>query len=309
MTYYALAYYIFEKIEEPKREVKKHKRFLDDLDATGRIYISEEGMNGQMSGSHEACEKYIAFLRQDPRFAKIHFKIHVVEENIFPRMTVKYRENLVALGEKADIADGGEHVSPAKWREMIESDEEYLLIDVRNDYEWKIGHFEGADLPPLKNFRDFPGYADRLKEQVDPSKTKVMMYCTGGIRCELYSALLKKRGFDTVFQLDGGVINYGQKEGQKHWKGSLFVFDDRLACSIDDQPAKPISHCSFCEESTDKYFNCANMDCNELFLCCDECALKRGAVCSDGCAKAPRRRPYDPKTGNRPYRKKHLIDN
>lgn len=308
MKYYALAYYIFEKIEEPQREVKRQKKFLDTLDATGRIYISGEGINGQMSGSVEACESYMAFLREDPRFAKIHFKIHEVEENIFPRMTVKYREHLVALGEEADAKSGGEHVSPEKWREMLESGEDYLILDVRNDYEWKIGHFEGATLPNLKNFRDFPHYADQLKEEVDPSKTRVMMYCTGGIRCELYSALLKKRGFDQVYQLDGGVINYGQKEGRKHWKGSLFVFDDRLACSIDNKPVEPISACGFCGEPSDKYFNCANMDCNELFLCCDACALERGATCSEACAAAPRRRPYDPQKGNKPFRKKHLIE-
>ena len=308
MEYYALAYYIFEKIEEPHHEVKKQKKFFKELDATGRIYISEEGINGQMSGSQEACEKYMDFLRADPRFAKAHFKIHPTEENIFPRMTVKYRE-LVALGEEADAKKGGEHVSPEKWREMLESDEDYLILDVRNDYEWKIGHFEGATLPDLKNFRDFPTYADGLKEEVDPSKTKVMMYCTGGIRCELYSALLKKRGFEDVYQLDGGVINYGQKEGRKHWKGSLFVFDDRLACSIDNKPADPISTCSFCEAPSDKYFNCANMDCNELFLCCEKCADEREAACSEECKCAPRKRPYDRSKGNKPYRKKHLIAN
>jgi len=309
MEYYALAYYIFEKIEEPHLEVKKQKKFFKDLDASGRIYISEEGINGQMSGSAEACEKYMAFLKQDPRFSKVHFKAHPVAEQIFPRMTVKYRKNLVALGEQADAKEGGEHVSPQKWREMLESDEDYLVLDVRNDYEWKIGHFEGATLPNLKNFRDFPAYADSLKDEVDPAKTKVMMYCTGGIRCELYSALLKKRGFDKVFQLDGGVINYGLTEGRKHWKGSLFVFDDRLACSIDNKPAEPISKCSFCDNPSDKYFNCANMDCNELFLCCDSCALEREGACSEKCLVAPRKRPFDPSKGNKPYRKKHLIEN
>lgn len=306
MEYFALAYYIFEKINDPHLEVKKHKKFFKDLDVRGRIYISEEGINGQMSGSAESCEKYMAWMRGDSRFAKVHFKVHEIEENIFPRVTVKYRKELVALGEGADPREGGEHVSPEKWKEMLASGE-YLILDVRNDYEWKIGHFENATLPPLKNFRDFPAYADQLKEEVDPAKTKVMMYCTGGIRCELYSALLKKRGFQDVFQLDGGVINYGQKEGRQHWKGSLFVFDDRLATSIDGGEVEPISRCQFCEEASDTYYNCANMDCNELFLACLSCIEKLEGACGDMCQKAPRRRPFDLSKGNRPFRKKHLC--
>ncbi|MCP5469081.1 MAG: rhodanese-related sulfurtransferase [Chlamydiales bacterium] len=307
MEYFALAYYIFEHIEEPKREVKNHKRFFKDLDVQGRIYISKEGINGQMSGSAEACDKYMEWLKSDPRFSRVHFKLHPLKENIFPRMTVKYREHLVALGEEADVKDGGEHVCPQEWKKMLESGE-YLILDVRNNYESKIGHFEGATLPDLETFRDFPAYADKLATEKEPENTKVMMYCTGGIRCEVYSALLKKRGFKDVYQLDGGVINYGLKEGKEHWKGSLFVFDDRLATSIDGEKAEPISNCSFCNEPSDTYYNCANMDCNELFLACPKCIEKQEGACSEACQYAPRKRPFDLSKGNRPFRKKHLLE-
>ncbi len=305
MTYFALAYYIFNPIENPKREVKNHKRFFKDRDVLGRIYISEEGINGQMSGSQADTQDYIAWLRQD--FPDVKFKIHTLNENIFPRMTVKYRKQLVALDETVDMELGGDHVSPKQWREMLESDESYLLLDVRNQYEWEIGHFEGATLPPLEKFRDFPKYADELKEDVDPKKTKVMMYCTGGIRCELYSAMLKERGFEDVYQLDGGVIQYGLDEGSKHWRGKLFVFDDRLAVPIDGKEAEPIAKCIHCHLPCDTYYNCANMDCNNLFISCPSCTESYSGCCQHSCQTAPRLRPFKREGGNRPFRKKHLI--
>lgn len=210
--YVALAYYLFVPLENPHSEVIKHKKFFEGKECSGRIYLSEEGINGQMSASASDAEAYMIWLRSDPRFARVTFKIHAIPEHVFPRVSVKYRAQLVALDEKVNPEEGGVHVSSAEWKKMLESGE-YLILDVRNRYEWEIGHFEGAVLPPLETFREFPEYADQLSQEVDPKTTKVMMYCTGGIRCELYSALLKKKGFDAVFQLDGGVIQYGLDEG------------------------------------------------------------------------------------------------
>ena len=306
MTYYALAYYIFESIDNPEQEVKNHKNFFKNRDVTGRIYIAHEGINGQMSGSQDDAEAYMVWLRQT--FPSVKFKIHIQKENIFPRMTVKVRNQLVAIDESVDLSKTGEHVSPEQWRQMIESDEEYLLLDVRNNYEWQIGHFEGAELPALEKFRDFPKYADQLAQKRDTKKTKVMMYCTGGIRCELYSALLKERGFESVYQLDGGVIAYGQQEGQKHWKGRLFVFDDRLAVSIDGSHVDPIASCVYCKTPCDTQYNCANMDCNDLFVCCDSCTPQEKGCCSHSCQTAARVRPIELERGNKPFRRKHLLN-
>lgn len=305
MKYFALAYYKFVSIEDPAQEVKKHKKFFENRDVTTRIYLSEEGINGQMSGSISDAESYMAWLKSDPRFSDITFKIHEIEENIFPRITVKYRKELVAIGEKINPSNGGKHVSPEEWKKMLESGE-YLLIDVRNDYEWKIGHFEGAELPPLKTFKEFPEYAQNLAQKVDPKETKVMMYCTGGIRCELYSALLKDNGFEEVYQLDGGVINYGFKEGNAHWKGKLFVFDDRLAIDIDGKQSEPIAQCCHCGLPCDTYYNCANMDCNNLFISCPSCSDVYHGCCGFSCKEAPRLRDYQRAGGNKPFRKKHL---
>ncbi len=304
-----LAYYIFTSIADPHAEVAKHKAFISENDIKCRIYISEEGINGQMSASVAGSEAYMQWLKSDPRFSGIVFKIHPCVEHVFPRAIVKYRKQLVALDQKVDLALTGEHVSPQKWKELLDAeDENILLLDVRNDYEWEIGRFQGADLPTLEQFRLFPEYVTKLKEEWDPEKTKVMMYCTGGIRCELYSALMKKEGFETIYQLDGGVINYGLQEGSDHWKGKLFVFDDRMAVPLSEEPTEIISHCHKCNDPSDTYYNCANMDCNKMFLSCSSCAEGMKGCCCETCQVGPRVRVFEKMERPKPFRRKHLSE-
>lgn len=305
MEYLVLAYYIFTEIENPEYEVKKHKKFFENRDVACRIYISHEGINGQMSASKAAAEEYMEWLKGDPRFVNIEFKLHEAHEQAFAKKTVKVRKQLVAMDADYDLNYGGEHVDPDKWAEMLEHrDEKTLVLDVRNDYESDIGHFEGAYCPKLKTFREFPQMAENLKKDYDPKKTKVMMYCTGGIRCEVYSAVMKKKGFENVFQLDGGVIGYGKKLGSKHWDGKLFVFDDRLSVPLNpNDPGTVISRCFFCNEPTDQYLNCAYMDCNELFLSCMSCAKEHKGCCSEKCMGEKRVRPFQESENPKPYRK------
>lgn len=304
-----LAYYHFAAIEDPHLEVSRHLAFVQGKDIFCRVYISYEGINGQMSASLSASQAYQEWLKSDPRFKDVIFKIHTHTEHVFPRATIKFRKQLVAMDEKVDTALTGERVSPEHWKMMLQQrDENTLLLDVRNDYEWEIGHFEGAELPQLESFRQFPHYARQLKESCDPKETKVMMYCTGGIRCELYSALLKKEGFEQVYQLDGGVINYGLKEGHDLWQGKLFVFDDRLAVPIDEKTEEVISQCRHCKIASDVYYNCANMDCNELFLSCPQCAEKMQGCCSTQCTQTPRLRPYEKKERPKPFRRSHHYE-
>ncbi len=305
MTHWVLAYYRFTTIENPHEEVAKHKAFFEGKEITCRIYISEEGINGQLSGTIADAQKYIDWMHEDSRFADLEFKIHSYHDQAYPRATVKYRPQIVALDAKVDIAMTGEHVSPEQWKEMLEEkDEDTILIDVRNDYEWELGHFEGAVLPNLDQFREFPEYAQDLAQERDLKKTKVMMYCTGGIRCELYSALLKQQGFEQVYQLDGGVIKYGLEKGSQHWKGRLFVFDDRLSIPLSEtEPGEIISRCIHCGETSDLYYNCANVDCNELFISCPACAEKLQGCCSTTCQSAPRVRAFEKTERPRPYRR------
>lgn len=305
MSYAVLAYYYFTPIEDPALEVLRHKEFFNSRDIKGRIYLSPEGINGQMSASFAAAEEYMEWLKGDPRFKGVEFKIHTYHEHCFPRATVKVRPQLVAMDMPVDMSKTGTHLPADEWKKMLDQqDKETLLLDVRNDYEWELGHFEGAELPTLEQFREFPTYAEELKNKWDPKKTKVMMYCTGGIRCELYSSLLKEKGFEEVYQLDGGIIKYGLTEGSKHWRGKLFVFDDRLSVPISEkEPAEVISACIHCGVKSDLYFNCANMDCNELYIACLPCAEKRKGCCCAACEEAPRVRPFVAADRPKPYRR------
>lgn len=303
MDYHVIAYYIFTPIADPMLEIKKQKEFFVNRDMRGRIYISEEGINAQLSGFHSDAEAYINWMKEDPRFANIDFKIHHYHENAFAKMTVKYRNQLAALDEKVDIKLTGDHLSPAAWDEMLKKkSDDTVLIDVRNRYEWEVGHFEGAELPNLETFRDFRGYAKELGEKKDPAKTKVMMYCTGGIRCEIYSAFLKQQGFDQVYQLDGGVIRYGMEQGQGTWRGKLFVFDDRMVVPIAKDANETLTECRFCKEKIDHYYNCANMDCNDLFIACSNCFEKEKGCCCEQC-KSGRVRTIATADEHKPFRK------
>lgn len=301
MDYKVLAYYCITEIDDPEAEVARHKDFFSSRDFKGRIYISEQGINGQASGRADHADEYMAWMAERSRFKKMPFKIHLAEEHAFPKMTVKYRKQLVAVDCEVDFSSVGEHVSPEAWKRMLEErDGDTLVLDVRNEYEWKVGRFEGSELPELETFREFPDFAKKLKAARDPKTTSVMMYCTGGIRCEFFSALMKKEGFEKVYQLDGGVINYGLKEGSEHWRGKLFVFDDRLAIPMGENQ-EPISSCTHCGKPNDVYYNCANMDCNELFLCCIDCLKEHKGCCSCDCERQDRIRPFQESA--KPFRK------
>lgn len=299
-----LAYYHIGLISDPHAEVARHKEFFEGRDVKSRIYISEQGINGQMSASRKDAIEYMEWMHSDKRFQELTFKIHGATEQAFPKTAVRYRKQLVAMDCEVDLTRRGEHVPPAEWRRMLEEkDSDTILIDVRNSYEWKVGHFDGAELPLCETFRQFPEYARSLKESRDPQKTKVMMYCTGGIRCEFYSALMKEEGFENVFQLEGGVIGYGLEEGNEHWKGKLFVFDDRLTVPISEDAAPPIGECLYCKTPGDVYYNCANTDCNELFVCCPSCLPVHKGCCSETCMHEPRVRPYRTDGSSKPFRK------
>jgi len=304
MDYAVLAFYRYVTIDNPHQMVQEHLDFLGKCDAKARIYISDEGINGQMSIAKADMQAYIDWLHAQKPFEGLEIKVHEHPEHAFAKLTVKYREQLAALDTKVDWRNTGEHVAPEQWKEMLENrDEDTILIDVRNNYESKVGHFEGAMLPDLETFREFPTYTDELKEKYDPKKTKVMMYCTGGIRCEIYSALMKEKGYDEVYQLDGGVIKYGLEVGKDHWNGNLFVFDDRMVVPLEGKPAAPIEKCHVCDTLSDIYYNCANMDCNDLFVSCPKCNEDRKGCCSESCMSAPRVRSHQTESHPKPFRK------
>jgi UPF0176 protein len=305
MTHLVIAFYTFTPIEDPEGDVARHKVFFEGREIRSRIYISKEGINGQMSATLADGNAYMEWLRQDTRFCAVDFKVQTHHEHVFPRPTVKVREQLVAIDVSIDLSQRGEYLSPEEWREELERENpDRVVLDVRNDYEWEIGHFAGAEKPGLGQFRDFPAYARELKARVSPDTTKVLMYCTGGIRCELYSALLRQEGFEHIYQLQGGVLKYGSDVGSAHWKGKLFVFDDRLAVPIaEGESGEIIGSCRFCDQKTDLYYNCANPNCNDLFLSCLTCAEERHGCCTPSCREVSGVRPFVSQERPKPYRR------
>lgn len=298
-----LAYYDFVPIANPRAEVEAHKQFLATRDIKCRVYISEQGINGQMSATREAAKEYMEWMHANPIFANTIFKLNEHHEHAFPKTTVKYRPELVTLKAKVDLSQRGDYLDPIAWKELRQNVADHILLDVRNSYESKVGHFNGADLPPCDTFKEFSTYADQLKERVSKKETPVLMYCTGGIRCEVFSAVLKERGFENVYQLHGGIINYGNVVGADEWKGKLFVFDDRLTVPIaEGTQTEVIGRCTHCNTASESYYNCANMDCNELFLCCPDCLVKTVGCCCNDCKEAPRVRPYQQGI-HKPFRK------
>lgn len=304
MKYCVLAYYVISEVADPQKEASEHRKVLSKLDSRGRIYISQDGINAQLSLLREDVEPYLAYLKKHPLFHEADVKIHDWHEHAFEKLRIKLRPQLVAVDQKVDFSKRGTYLLPSEWAEMMEKrDENTIVIDVRNQYESRVGHFEGALKPDLETFREFPEYAANLAKSHDLQKTKVMMYCTGGIRCEYFSALMKEKGFESVFHLKGGVIRYGNEEGRKHWKGKLFVFDDRMNVPIDGDEREVIASCHFCNEKNDTFYNCANMDCNALFTACPKCISENRGCCSEACQTHGRVRPFCTCTHPKPFRK------
>jgi len=302
MLFNVLLYYHFTNIQDPKSFVQIHRSYCSDLGIKGRIYISDEGINGTIGGTPTQTEAYKAYLKQQTGFTDIEFKEDHCDYVPFAKLVCKVRKEIVALrvDEELNPAEGGNRLEPEQWRKVLESDEDHVILDVRNNYEYEIGHFEGALKIDEENFYAFKHWLDRFEW---PKEKKVLMYCTGGIRCEKFSVLMKKKGWEDVNQLHGGIINYGQKENGKYWNGKCFVFDDRLVVPINPESTEPLAKCEITGEPADAYLNCANIDCNKLFICSIEGARKYDGCCSEDCSYSTKKRPFNPDQPFRPFRK------
>lgn len=309
--YKVILYYKFNDVDEPQSFTKSHKEFCKQLNLVGRVYVSDEGINGTLAGTIESIEAYKTHLCSLKGFETTQFKEDESDTIPFAKIIVKYRPEIVSLRADVDIkphVKSGNHLSPKAWRSVMETEQDYVMIDARNNYESKIGHFEGAILPDLKNFYDFPQWLNEIEGEI-PKDKKVLMYCTGGIRCEKFSILMEEKGWQNVFQLDGGILNYAKEENGAHYKGKCFVFDDRLVVPVNPADEDPISFCEITGEPADTYLNCANMDCNRLFICSPEGAEVHNGACCDACKNSVRVRPYVAENAFAPFRKwYHYFD-
>lgn len=296
-----ILYYNFQKIEDPETFCRDHLQHLKALNVKGRVYIGEEGINGTLAGTPEQMNQYKAWLRSLDGFEDTEFKCDEADVTPFAKLTCKVREEIVSIHQEGlDPAEGGSYLEPDEWREVLESGEDVILIDVRNNYESRVGHFEGAIRPDVDTFYEFPEW---LEQSDIPRDKKVLMYCTGGIRCEKFSVLMKQKGWEDVNQLHGGILRYAHEEGGVHFRGKCFVFDDRLVVPVNRDNLEPIARCEINGKPADSYINCSNVECNKLFVCSEEGAKQMKGCCSEACMESESRRPFDADNAFRPFRK------
>lgn len=274
-----LLYYKFTPVKDPETVKLWQKTLCDSLDLRGRILISEQGLNGTVGGEMEDLKKYIKETKKFPGFKNIVFKWSEGGRENFPRMSVKHRRELVGFQnsdteftvDENGVVGGGIHIKPREVNELVEKyGDDVVFFDGRNAHEASIGKFKNAVVPNTDTSRDF--IAELESDKYDDIKNKkVITYCTGGIRCEVISAMMKKRGFTDVYQIDGGIVKYGEAYGDDGlWEGSLRVFDDRMTVNFSDH-TKTIGECTHCGDKTSNFENCAFANCNSLVLICLNC--------------------------------------
>ena len=274
-----ILYYGFAPVADPVAVKLWQRTLCESLGLKGRILISKHGINGTLGGDMAALKKYVRQTKEFSGFGKIDFKWSDGSEDAFPRLSVKARKELVAFTtpdeieiDKSGVKNGGKHLKPHQVNELVaKRGDDVVFFDGRNAFETKIGRFKNAVVPDVQTTHDFlaeleSGKYDHLKDK------PVVTYCTGGIRCEVLSAMMLNRGFKEVYQIDGGIVRYGEKfKDSGLWEGSLYVFDNRMTVNFSDE-TKVIGECERCAGPTSDFHNCSNLACRDLVLLCNSCA-------------------------------------
>ena len=299
--YRVLLYYQYVPIEDGETFAQKHLADCKELGLKGRILVADEGINGTVSGTIEQTNAYMELMKNDPRFSTTIFKIDEAEQNAFKKMHVRYRPELVNLILEDDVNPlelTGAYLDPKEFREAM-LDENTVVIDARNDYEFDLGHFRGAIRPEIRSFRELPQWIRDNKEQF--MEKRVLTYCTGGIRCEKFSGWLVREGFKDVGQLHGGIATYGKDPEVQGdlWDGQMYVFDSRIAVPINQKEHVIVGRDWFDGSPCERYINCGNPECNRQMLASEENEAKYLGACSHECRVHPNNR----------YIKAHQLSN
>ena len=265
-VYPVILFYKYVPLADPANFAAAQRELCAALGLKGRILIATEGINGTLAGPRESVDQYVAALRADERFADLEIKTSPGDAQTFPKLAVKVRSEIVTLGAGPLRPDLDNHLSPAEWKRTLEEDPEVVVVDVRNRYESNAGKFANAIACDIEHFRELPDYVERLANLKD---RKVLMYCTGGIRCEKASALFRSKGFTNVFQLHGGIVTYQEQFGNEHWLGECFVFDQRMTVRV-DEALVPLGQCAHTARPTNRFVNCLHDPCHVLFLLAEE---------------------------------------
>ena len=261
-AYPVILFYTYIAIADAETFAAEQRELCGFHGLKGRILIAPEGINGTLAGPAEAVDRYIASLRADARFADIEIKVSAGDAGTFPKLVVKVRREIVTLDAGAIMPDTDNQLSPAEWKRMLEENSNAVPLDIRNRFESDAGKFENAVVCDIEHFRELPRYVDRLQSL--KNKT-LLLYCTGGIRCEKASALFRSKGFKNVFQLHGGIAAYQEEFGNEHWQGECFVFDQRMTVRVDEGLVQ-IGRCAHTGRATSRFVNCLHDPCHRLFI-------------------------------------------
>lgn len=273
-----ILYYKFVPVADPAITMRWQKELCSRLGLTGRVIISVHGINGTLGGDIENLREYKREMNRSIIFKGITYKWSDGTGKEFPRLSVKVRPELVAFGapdeikvDEKGVIGGGKHLKPEALHKLVqEKGDDVIFFDGRNAYEAAVGKFKKAVIPETETTRDFLTEIESDKYN-DIKDKPVVTYCTGGVRCEALSVLMKNRGFKHVYQMDGGVVKYGEKFGDEGlWEGSLYIFDGRMDHKFSDKSID-IGECVHCGGKTSRYINCADVSCNKLVLVCVDC--------------------------------------
>ncbi|SRR3989344_190024 len=284
MQYQVISFYKYVAVQNPEELRDSLRKYCQDQQILGRILVGKEGINGAVSGKKEQIQLFKQFLKGNSLFTGMTFREQDYHQNTYHKLVIRVRDEICAFGAEVNVAKNkGQHLSPQKLKGWYEQNKDFVIVDARNEHEFEVGRFKNAVNLNIKNFREFPATVQKLEAI---KNKKIVLYCTGGIRCEKASAYLKEQGFPEVYQVEGGIINYVNQYPNTFWEGGLFVFDDRLVSDV----ASPITFCKHCQKDCEQYVNCHNLDCDKLTIMCGECQHRMNNTCSEECKTAPRQR-------------------
>ncbi len=276
-----ILYYKFIPIKDPETVMYWQRSLCERLALRGRILISKQGINGTLGGSVESLKAYKKAMNLHTKFKGIIYKWSEGGAEDFPRLSIKVRKEIVTFlaADEIKVNDqgivgGGKRLKPNEVHQLVEErGDEVVFVDGRNIHEAEVGRFKNAVVPNTKTTRDFLHELEKPKMQKLKNKP-VVTYCTGGVRCEILSTLMKNRGFKEVYQLDGGIAKYGETyKDDGLWEGKMYVFDRRMSVAFSNK-SKDIGSCTHCGAKTSNFVNCSDKSCNALTIVCRTCAKK-----------------------------------
>jgi UPF0176 protein len=274
-----ILFYKFIEIADPEGFAARQREFCRKEGTLGKLLVAREGINGSFAGTPEQMESYKNFLTSIDGFSDLNFKEETASFLPFRKLIVRVKKEIIRLEKEVDMRRRGKYITPEELLALYESGEDFIILDTRNSYESDVGRFRNAVTPRIDSFRELP---EALEQLGDKKHSKIVTYCTGGIRCEKATAYMISRGFTDVYQLKDGIINFCQKYPDTVWEGKCFVFDDRLVSDVEAEGVV-ISRCIICGESSDRYQNCRNPECDDLVILCKRCGEENEGCCSVEC--------------------------